>query len=343
MRLKTSSKVLTKGVLRGALVGAVVALGLTFAGTAKAQVQIDHSKITGPNACGECHKKTVSVWQNTHHFKTFKDLPRRKEANEIAKKMGLKRIKSGSLCLDCHFTTTDTGGKRDAIAGISCESCHGAAKGYLKRHGEYSGKKKETESAAEAAQRWKDSEAAGMIRINNVYTIAKNCYSCHTVPQEKLVNEGGHSASSNFELVSWSQGEVRHNVWYNGGSSNAESPQNRLRLLYVVGMAVEVETALRAVGNATEKKKYAVAMAKRADAARKEFQKIANALSEPEVKAIASAASGAQLKLNNKGPLNSTADQIAASAKAIASKYDGSSFGGIDGMIPSKYKGSVSQ
>ncbi len=345
MLLEILPTLLKRRMVRRLLAVSVLAFIFQGPGSAVAQTAQDHSKIVGPNACGECHKKTVAVWQNTHHFKTFKELPRRKEANEIAKKMGLKRIKAGSICLDCHFTTTESGGKRDAIAGISCESCHGPGKGYVKRHGEFSGKKKETESEAEAAQRWVDSEAAGMLRPGDMYALAKNCYSCHTVPQEKLVNEGGHTAGSKFELVSWSQGEVRHNVWYNGGKGNPEASAERKRLMYVLGLAVELETSLRAVGNATVKADYAVAMAKRTAAARKRFQKVADALSEPEVGQIAAAAGSAKLKLNNKGPLNGAADKVAAAAKSISNKYDGSTFGAIDGLIPSasKYKGPVSQ
>ena len=37
------------------------------------------------------------------------------------------------------------------------------------------------------------------------------------VPEERLVNVGGHTAGSAFELVSWSQGEVRHNLQKSAG------------------------------------------------------------------------------------------------------------------------------
>lgn len=305
--------------------------------------QADHSKIVGANECGECHKNETEIWKGTHHFSTFKDLPRSKEAREIADKMGVKRIKAESLCIQCHFTTQVVKNRPRAVAGISCESCHSAGKDWLKVHSEYSGKKKETESADEAKARWAKAEAAGMIRPAAMYTFAKNCYGCHVVPQEKLVNTGGHTAGSPFELVSWSQGEVRHNMWYNGGKVNAEADANTKRKMYVVGLAVELETALRAVGKATEKKSYAVAMARRAAAARKNIGAAAAALgSVPELAAIAAAANSAGLKLNNDAELSAAADKVATNAKAISDKYDGSTFAGVDAMIPAKsaYKGS---
>ena len=328
-------------VIIGIGMALAMCLAVFLATPATAQTEWDHSKVLGPNKCGECHKDTIAIWKNTKHFKTFAELPRRKEANKIAKKMGLKRIKAGSLCLDCHFTTTVKDDKRNAIAGISCESCHGPSQGYLKRHSEFSGKKQATESEAERVKRWADSEAGGMIRPLAIYDLAKNCYNCHTVPQEKLVNEGGHTAGSKFNLVSWSQGEIRHNVWYNKGKANPEASAERKRLMHVVGLAVELETSLRAVGEATVKASYAVSMAKRAKRAQLRFEKVAAALSEPEIAEVMAAAKLAKLKLNNRSQLNGAADKVADAAKRIAAKYDGSTFGAIDELIAKvgKYKG----
>lgn len=302
----------------------------------------DPAKVMGPNACAECHKNEAEVWKGTHHFKTFRALPRNKDARAIAKKMGARRIKAASLCLDCHFTNQTAGAKVKAVAGISCESCHSAGKDWIKVHSGYSGKKKGTESAGEAKARWKKTESLGMIRPKYMYTLAKNCYSCHVVPREKLVNVGGHTAGSKFELVSWSQGEIRHNLWYGDGKTNKPASAKRKRLMFVVGLAVELETALRAVGKATQKKTYAVQMARRASNARKRLAGAAKILSNvPELAAASKAAKGAALKLNNDAQLSAIADKIAAAGKMIASKYDGSTFAAIDKAIPgpSKYKG----
>lgn len=322
-----------------------LAIVLVASAPANAQTKWDYTKVVGPEKCAECHKPTVAIWKNTHHYTTFTELPRRKEANEIAQKMGLKRIKAGSLCLDCHFTTVVKDGKREAVAGISCESCHGPAAGYLKRHSEFSGKKKGTETEAEKKQRWADSEAAGMIRPKNIYAWAKNCYNCHVVPQEKLVNVGGHTAGSAFELVTWSQGEIRHNVWYTEGKSNPLASPEQRRVMFLVGLGVELETALRAVGEATQKDKYAVAMAQRAKRGELIFAKLAQTISLPEIDDILAAAKTAKLKLNNKAELNATADKVAEATKSIATKYDGSKLAALDALIPGKdkYKGTPKQ
>ena len=71
------------------------------------------------------------------------------------------------------------------------------------------------------------------------------------------------------------------------------------------------------------------------------FAAIAGKVSTPETKAIVGALGGVKLSLNQKGPLNAAADKVAAQAKAISAKYDGSSFGALDPYIPGadKYKG----
>jgi ssDNA-binding Zn-finger/Zn-ribbon topoisomerase 1 len=331
--------------LHGYLWGALgVLIAFLLAGPAAAQTDWDYTKFVGPDKCAECHKGSVAIWTNTHHFKTVRELPNSEAARQIAMKMGLKRIKSG-LCLDCHFTTVVESEKRKPVAGVSCESCHGPAADYLKRHSEFSGKNKATETDAEREQRWADSEAAGMIRPQDLYRGAENCYSCHVVPLERLVNEGGHAAGSAFELVSWSMGEIRHNVWYTEDKDNPVASPERRRLIYVVGLAVELESALRAVGEATAKADYAVSMAKRAKRAQFRFKTVADALSEPEVAEIMVAATSAKLKLNNKTNLIAAADRIADATKRLAATYDGSSFRAIDHLIPGadKYKGSPSQ
>ena len=61
-------------------------------------------KIVGANACAECHKDEAAVWKGTHHFSTFRKMPRSKEARDIAGKLKIKRIKSDALCAGCHFT-----------------------------------------------------------------------------------------------------------------------------------------------------------------------------------------------------------------------------------------------
>ena len=58
----------------------------------------DPTKVVGPNACAECHKQEAEAWKGTHHFKTFREMPRRPKAKEIAER----------LQVSIHTTSTHT-------------------------------------------------------------------------------------------------------------------------------------------------------------------------------------------------------------------------------------------
>jgi hypothetical protein len=320
---------------------------MIFGAAADSTVASDPAKTLGPNACAECHKQEAEAWQASHHFKTFREMPRRKEANEIGEKMGIQRVRSASLCLNCHYTLQDKdNAKNQPIAGISCESCHSAGQDWIKVHSQWSGKTEKTETKDEAEARWKLSMSKGMIRPSSVYQLAKNCYSCHVVPQEDLVNKGGHPAGSAFELVSWSQGEVRHNTWHSKGKDNVQAKAERKRMLYLVGLGVELETGIRAVGNAKARRLYAFEMAKRVDRARKQLATAAKAAPNvPEIAKMVEWAYSAGLKLNNERFLTAAADGVSRLLVSISEKYDGSTMAGLDSLIPGpdKFKGAARQ
>jgi Cytochrome c554 and c-prime len=258
--------------------------------------------------------------------------------------MGVQRIRSEGLCLTCHYTVQQKENTKQAIAGVSCESCHSAGDDWIKVHSQFSGKTERTETKAEAEARWKLADSKGMIRPSSVYRLAKNCYSCHVVPQEDLVNKGGHPAGSAFDLVSWSQGEVRHNTWHSKGKENVPASAARKRMLYLVGIGVELETALRAVGKATVRKPYAFEMAMRADRARKQLAAAAKAAPNvPEIAKMLEFGHSAGLKLNNERSLTAAADGVSKMLVSVSEKYDGSTMAGLDSLIPGpdKFKGTA--
>ena len=335
-----------RGVPLWSLVFCLCGLLLIVGVAAQGTVAPDLAKIVGPNACAECHKQETEAWKDTHHFKTFREMPRKKEANEIAEKMGVQRIRSESMCLTCHYTVQQKENTKQAIAGISCESCHSAGGDWIKVHSQFSGKTEKTETKAEAEARLKLANSKGMIRPSSLYRLAKNCYSCHVVPQEDLVNKGGHTAGSAFELVSWSQGEVRHSTWHSKGKANVAASAARKRMLYLVGLGVELETGLRAVSRATARKIYAFEMAKRVDRARKQLAAAAKAAPNvPEIAKMVEHSYSAGLKLNNERFLTPAADGVSKLLVSITEKYDGSTMAGLDSLIPApdKFKGTVKE
>jgi hypothetical protein len=309
------------------LTGVGFVLLATFPG-GKLVAAVDPAKVLGPEACGNCHKSEFSAWQQSHHFKTFEDLHRRPTALAISEKMGVKRIKSEGACVVCHYTSqgaTEAGLK--PIAGVSCELCHGAGKDWVKLHN----------VKANIAK----AEEAGFISPDDVYKLAENCFQCHTIPNEKLVNTGGHAAGSPLELVSWSQGEVRHH--FLSGTKNQEDSQDLKRMLYVVARVVDLEYSLRGLAKATVKATYGVSMAKRVVAAKASLKKISDVLPKPEIQEIITIADGVALKLNNEAAIMDAAEKISAAGKKIASSFKGADLAAVDPLIPpsSQYKGPV--
>ena len=179
-----------------------------------------------------------------------------------------------------------------------------------------------------------------MIRPAHLYKLASNCYQCHTVPNEKLVNVGGHTAGSDFELVAWSQGEVRHNFARSANNKdNVESTLERKRIMFVTGHAIDLEYSLRGVAKGTQKARYAVNMAKRVKKAIANLEAIQKKLHLAEVQAIIKAGNSASLKLNNEAELTKAAEMVAAATRKFLSTHDGKNLAAIDSLLPSKYKG----
>jgi Cytochrome c554 and c-prime len=319
----------------------VISLGINQITTAAPHV--DPSKVMGTESCGECHKYEVESWKLTHHFSTMNDMHKTPEARAIADKLGVKRIKSESLCLDCHYTSKVIDNDAQVIAGISCESCHGAAKEWMDVHNDFGkGFTKETEPAEHRASRRAKAASLGMLYPENLYNVGQNCYQCHIVTNEELANKGGHTAgSAGFNLLSWSQGEVRHSILRTDNKGNPEATIERKRILFTVGSILDVEYSFRAVARATEKATYAVTNARRAAAARKQLEAIQAAAPTNEMAAIIAIANGAELRLNNSEALTAVADRVSELGRAFAATMTGEKLAGIDALLPdaSQFKG----
>ena len=96
----------------------------------------------GASKCAMCHKKAdignqYGAWLETKHAKAIESLAT-PEAKEIASKLGIEDAQTSGMCLKCHSTSYWFSEKRTietlAVAeGVSCESCHGAGRDYMKK------------------------------------------------------------------------------------------------------------------------------------------------------------------------------------------------------------------
>ncbi len=105
-----------------------------------AMAQLPHEFI-GASKCAICHKtpkqgEQFGIWQQSAHAKAF-DVLGTPEAKEQAAKMGVEDPQKSGKCLKCHstaygFTEEKVSQTIKLEEGVSCESCHGAGKDYMK-------------------------------------------------------------------------------------------------------------------------------------------------------------------------------------------------------------------
>ncbi len=303
----------------------------------------DPAQVLGADSCTKCHENELRQWKLTPHFATFESLHRNPEAKAITKRLGLSTVKRNETCVKCHYTRQQKGSRVRVVAGVSCESCHGAARDWVAIHNDYGGPNvtKAAESNEHRQLRRDASIAAGMNNPTNLYLIARQCLACHTTPNENLVNVGGHTPGSReFELVSWSQGMVRHNFLRTGGSANGAASPEHLRVMYVVGVMADLEASLRATAQATSKAPFGIASAQRAARLKRKLHEIQQKTSDPLVQQALDAALAAPLKLNQSEVLLAAAKEIGEAAYAFAQEARGSDLASIDSLLPdpSQYK-----
>jgi hypothetical protein len=262
-------------------------------------------------------------------------MPEHPKAEEIAGKMGIDifEISTNATCQQCHFTVKKTGDELKSIAGISCESCHGAAADWIDIH---------NDKKMPFDERMKLAAEKGMNRPSDMYSLFRNCYECHTAPNEDIINKGGHPAGSSFELVAWSQGEIRH-TFNSDETLNEEAAIGKKRVLFVLGKAIELETALDGFKVATDTKGvYFDVMRKRFAGSLKALKKIGQATGNDKINAIV-AALGTNLNPADKDSLNTAILNVRKATQDFANNETGEGLAALDAIIPTAYKGTPVQ
>ena len=338
--------------------GSVMVFARTFVGTSTVlstaslvgQAKSDPANVLGHQQCAECHISEVAAWKASPHGSQSFQMLSHEKAPEFAKAMGITGSLSSSMCADCHATKTASAA---VLQGVSCERCHGAAGpvsgGWFSVHSDFGNADKDRlkETKEHYDTRIAACQTLGMNRSADVYAIAKNCLSCHTVPNEKLVN-AGHPTTKRFELVEWSQGSVRHNFQLNQ-AVNAESPslwldshwneggrtvEGRKKQMFVIGQLVDLEVSLRSRANASDGD-FGAAVVRRISSARRELSKIDCSEVKQALDAVAKIDRSA-LRTYQDGDAklySDAADKVAEAAKALAKNHDGSNLGDVG--IPS--------
>jgi len=320
------------------LVGLATAAVAQSARPVRDYARVDPVNLVTAESCGECHVNEYEVWKTTAHSTGFKTLHRKESAEGIARRLGFRLIKRDSLCVRCHYSPTIDDGQLRAAAGVSCESCHGAGRPWLDVHNTYGSETTwETEPSQHREERIQRSRELGMRRPSDIYDVAANCFSCHTVPEEELVNIGGHTTgTTSFELLERSQESIRHNFLDSlrgGGIVNRRASPGRRRLLYVAGRALDLEFSLRGMAEATEDGIYSRAMNRRVRSATAEVRSLARSANLPELDRMLDAVRSADAVPGRRAELLDVADRVSEETRALLTRLDGEGLARLDSLI----------
>lgn len=305
--------------------------------------------VNGSQDCYDCHEHAVDAWKESTHSRTYQEMHLRDEAKGILERIGMSgSIKRSKECTQCHYTGTskEIGARMKTIAGVSCQRCHGPANQWIVPH--------QDESMPDRLERLTAAMKLGMRPTVKIYDLARNCFQCHTVPREKLVNMGEHPAGSDeFELVAWSQGEVLHNYlaptddpnFRQDGDVNHPATTERKRLLYIMGLSIDLEFSLRSLAIATEDGEFLDSMSDRVQTKYDKLKALGLGIAEIDEMVALLPMEGGSLKLikSNRDEYLAVADKIGALAQTLETKSAdyATSLAKLDSMLPTEYRGDM--
>jgi hypothetical protein len=131
-----------------------------------------------PRTGSRIKQNEYKIWSGKdRHAKAYNVLlePRSKL---IARNLGIDRAETAGKCLDCHALNVPTGEQAksfDLSDGVSCESCHGPAAGWLGPH-------------TTRGQTHQRNLALGMYETKDLPKRVERCLSCHIGTEKKTVD-----------------------------------------------------------------------------------------------------------------------------------------------------------
>jgi len=329
---------------------AAVILGSATVLCAQQRVPLDPLHTVGVESCAECHEEVVETWERSAHARSYEYLAKSEAAAKIAEILGMSpaSIMNNASCVRCHYTQEAFSGVSQTTAGVSCESCHGSADQWIDQHNRKSLAPRERADVA---------MSHGMNHPCSIVLVSQDCYECHVIDDEQLVNKAGHPAlSEGFEILSWYSGETRHNflVQKPGRSVKSNSdqlqslPRERQRMLYLTGKLLHLSQSLKAMSIAHDppvdrdgkfiklpngKYTFAVQHSIQVRKLLDEIRSLQAILGIPEFSKALAIGSGLIFSTGQQRQFAEASDRIRSLAREFCDKNDGSQFAGIDPII----------
>jgi hypothetical protein len=186
----------------------VLAAATSLSAKEPRQIQESDAQFVGSQGCksSSCHggagpkRSQYFTWsQKDFHTKAFAVLLNSR-SERIAESLGITAAQSSARCTVCHSPFQSvTPGRLAASAkpdeGVSCESCHGAAGGWLRGH-------------TRKDWTYNTRVGAGMRDLRSIYVRATACAACHQNLAPELLKAGHPDLF--FELDSQSVAQPKH-------------------------------------------------------------------------------------------------------------------------------------
>ena len=172
-----------------------------FKGTGSCASSVCHGSATARAGSEILHNEYVTWLKRDKHSQAWVALAST-DGKRIGENLGIASPEKEPLCLTCHATynssvPTNSDQLKD---GVGCESCHGAAEGYLAPH-------------AESGATHASNISHGMTELGDLSVRANTCLSCHLDHGDASVNHrlmgAGHPRLT-FELDTFGVAEPRH-------------------------------------------------------------------------------------------------------------------------------------
>ncbi len=300
--------------------------------------RLDPTLLVSARRCGECHEGPYRIWQGSAHAHPLATPEQKAKADRITGRMGFRFVRRDSLCLRCHYTAAYRGSQLRAASGVSCESCHGAAGDWIDTHSDYGeASTADHETEHHKRQRIARSRDAGMVRAGDLYRLFSNCYECHTIAHETLVERGGHSPGDDLELLI-SVERIRHNFLHSqltgDGRHNEPFSDEHRRMIFVAGHALSLEHTFRALARSTHSGPYSRFMSRRLRWALDDLDALLSRCYLSEIAAILETGRSTGPSSDDPTALVAAADRIATLTRALLTNHDGSELGSLDPFLP---------
>lgn len=167
----------------------------------------------------------------------------------IARNLGIGDPSKAPMCLGCHSDTAKAGASAVLSDGVTCESCHGAAGGWISSH--YAGVGTTVDPDREMRQKHLANLSLGLKKLEDPVVRSGVCVDCHfgAAGEGQFVTHrimaAGHPRIS-FELDLFSSLQAHHQEdadygWRKYGSGGARTDHVQM---WAVGQATALERSL---------------------------------------------------------------------------------------------------